>query len=504
MPNCLLQNVVMYQTGNAAAPHVSLPQFEYVRELLQKPSENLTTFTKSLAVEGTILDQLLESSIIKDETIPSAVREDLQSKSRIEQAKSLLRAISACREVPVAHFLFFLSVQKPGIINILEEGLLARVEDVLETNWNVLQLEEPDVSTSWSEKKIELDGEFDSLAQSMECSRPITVLCVGKTGVGKSTLANALSGKLATDPGSAQTGRGGTSVTKKVEIIECFGNNIPFTFWDTPGPTKDTEDRKTFSNIKKDIKKQGGKLDLLIFCAPAHETRDRPENGMIIENLTRELGKKIWDNAIIAFTQANVVMDPDHETTTAAYFHKHCVSEMTNRYRKFLVEKSGLSAQEAEMVPCVPLGRHAQAYLPDGTEWKKNFCMVCISRASKDIRGILASSSIFNSDQLAVPMTGIDKLRMMLGITGGSVGGAAVGIGTGIGIAVRAGIAAGAVAAAPTGPGAIIGAAVGGVGGIGISIGVYFAIRFYQRYKAKKRVKEYENLIGDHEDAHTA
>ena len=498
----------MSQDGNAAAPDVSLPQFEYVRELLSTPSENLATFTESLAVEGTILDQLLESSIIKDETEPSEVREDLQSKSRVEQAELLLRAISACRDVPVAHFLFFLSVRKRGIINILEEGLLARVEDVMETNWNVLQLEEPDVSTSWSEKKIEMDREFDSLAQSMECSRPITVLCVGKTGAGKSTLANALSGKLATDPGSAQTGRGGTSVTKNVERIECFGNNIPFTFWDTPGPTKDTEDSETFSDIKQEVEQQGGKPDLLIFCAPAHEARDRPENGMIIENLTKELGKKIWDNAVIVFTQANLVMDPDHETTTAAYFHKHCVSEMTNRYRKFLVEKSGLSAQEAEMVPCVPLGRNAQTYLPDGTEWKKNFCMVCLRRASKDIRGILASSSILNSDQLAVPMTGIDKLRMMLSISDGQLRGAAVGIAVSIGAAFRVRVAAGAQAAAgvlaANASRSIIGATVGGATGIGVCIAAYYAICFYKRYKAKKQVKENENLTGDYEDAQTA
>ena len=162
---------------------------------------------------------------------------------------------------------------------------------------------------------------------------------------------------------------------------------------------------------------------MLIVCVPTQEARDHSKNGMIIENLTKELGKKIWDNAIIVFTQANLVMDPHHETSTAAYFHKHCVSEMTNRYRKSLVEKSGLSAREAEMVPCVPLGRNAQAHLPDGTEWKKNFCMVCLRRASKGIRGILARSNILNSDQLAVLVTGIDKLRMMLGITGGSVGG---------------------------------------------------------------------------------
>ena len=467
----------MSEDRRAAAFVSELSQFEYVRDRLRSPGENLSIFTKALAVEGKLIDELLKSDFLNDEIVPPAVRVDLQSKKRMEQAEVLIEKISACKEGGIAHFLFFLAVRKPGIVNIIEEGMLARVEEVLETTWKMLQSNEDPTSTLESKKELKMKQEFDSLTESIECKRPIHILCVGKAGVGKSTLANALLGKLATDETSAQTGRGSKVVTKKVEKIGCFHGNIPITFWDTPGPTKTEEDRKCFADIKNELNKEDGKVDLLILCAPAHEARDRPENSIIMKNLTTELGKQIWNNAVIVFAQANLVIDLDKEKTTAAYFHKHCVCEMTERYRKFLVEICGLSPSEAEMVPCVPLGRNVEPYLADGTDWKKNFWMTCIRKASKDISGVLTSSSLTNyqSDQ---SMSLIDMFRMGLGIIDRVLGSTPDVLVTGFKVA------------AVMVPGAMLGTEPR-------RVAVCFAIHLYKHYKAKK---QYENMIGDDDD----
>ena len=121
-----------------------LSEADYVdiRAFLRKQpeqSENLSIFIYALAVEGTIIDQLLEKELINDEALPAVVRADLQSKSRKQQAEVIVEKIGACREMSIDQFLFFLCPRKPGIINIIKEGLLERVQEVVETNWNILE-----------------------------------------------------------------------------------------------------------------------------------------------------------------------------------------------------------------------------------------------------------------------------------------------------------------------------------------------------------------------------
>ena len=89
-------------------------------------------------------------------------------------------------------YVFVLSVQIPGIINLLEEALLVRVEKPIETTWKMLHSElthtstsESHTSTSGSEEAIKMEKLFVSLAESMKYNCPVTILCVGKAGVEK-------------------------------------------------------------------------------------------------------------------------------------------------------------------------------------------------------------------------------------------------------------------------------------------------------------------------------
>ena len=129
----------------------------------------------------------------------------------MQQAEFLLEKISACREVPIAKFLFFLSEQKPGIINILEEELLERVQQIMETD------RKDEKATPISSESIFEKKHSNLFTKSKETQHTITILCVGRSEVGKSTLANALAGKLATDVGSARMGRGSYTVKSKTK-----------------------------------------------------------------------------------------------------------------------------------------------------------------------------------------------------------------------------------------------------------------------------------------------
>ena len=125
-------------------------------------------------------------------------------------------------------------------------------------------------------------------------------------------------------------------VTNAVEEVRYAGLEQPFVYWDTPGITADSDAQKEFKKMARELKKKGQDVDLLILCAPASEGRDHPDNKSIVKSLTKALGKKVWSHAVIAFSQANLVVDPDNDITTAEYFHRECVTEMKFRYRKFL------------------------------------------------------------------------------------------------------------------------------------------------------------------------
>ena len=107
-----------------------------------------------------------------------------------------------------------------------------------------------------SETDNELERELDTHAKATESARPINILCLGKTGAGKSTLANALLGKVAGGEGSAETGRGGKSVTTKAKKFESQDGKHSFSFWDTPGLTKSSEDRKSLNRSSRISKRR--------------------------------------------------------------------------------------------------------------------------------------------------------------------------------------------------------------------------------------------------------
>ena len=86
----------------------------------------------------------------------------------------------------------------------------------------------------------------------------------------------------------------------------------------------------------------------------------------------------------LSLLQVNLVVNPDNDKTAATYFHKHCINEMTRRYREFLIQTGDLTPKQAETVSCVPLGRRAEDNLTDGTNWKERFWMTCVAKASKD------------------------------------------------------------------------------------------------------------------------
>ncbi len=128
-------------------------------------------------------------------------------------------------------------------------------------------------------------------------SNSVSVFVSGKTGVGKSTLVNALLGEKVAkegdtlDPETSEV----KSFTKKIRGIDV-------TVWDSPGLQDGTENEDKYL---KDIRKNcNGKIDLLLYCISMSATRSRSDIESM-NKLTKTLGPEIWENAVVIITGAN-------------------------------------------------------------------------------------------------------------------------------------------------------------------------------------------------------
>ena len=144
------------------------------------------------------------------------------------------------------------------------------------------------------------------MATNTEMKKRVTVLCGGPTGSGKSTLLNSLVGieESAFDVGGSLD-RSTTGVCQET----CVRNGITITLWDTPGLER--EDRVDEACLK-DIRKKCQDYDIFLYCVQGNidkATELLGEKSSLVK-FTKLFGPKLWENGVIAITQANrVVVD---------------------------------------------------------------------------------------------------------------------------------------------------------------------------------------------------
>ena len=103
---------------------------------------------------------------------------------------------------------------------------------------------------------LEIEGKLRVLRDS---GRPVSILVIGSTGVGKSELINAMFGKDV-----AEVGQGSISITIKVHAYEREYEGVKIKLYDTVG-FRNTEGRSDRS-ILLDIAKHG-QFNLILICS---------------------------------------------------------------------------------------------------------------------------------------------------------------------------------------------------------------------------------------------
>lgn len=179
-----------------------------------------------------------------------------------------------------------------------------------------------------------VERQISTLAQEMsDCSEPVVVLPVGKSGAGKTTLINTffeLTGYKA-----FRASMGASPVTKAVDYCDKDVKGVKVRLIDMPGLHDSAPDARQRvavpRNIMASLKVVTGKgLDVVFFCISL-TNRHENINWKIIDTLTTLFGKQVWSHVIFIFTFADFV---EYQGKDALKLAEGYIPDLTTYLRK--------------------------------------------------------------------------------------------------------------------------------------------------------------------------
>ena len=241
-------------------------------------------------------------------------------------------------------------------------------------------------------------GEFCRQKKEEEFSLLIT----GKTGVGKSSLVNALLGRKV-----AKEGHKKVAGTNEVTLYRVTIDGVNIRVWDSPGLGDGTgNDEEYLAEIESEIKE---KLDLVIICVKMDDRRLNVGDRDTLKRLTETFGKNMWKNAVIALTFANKVDHPAREDKEAYFLED--LANWREAIQKFLSKDLKLEPELVQSLPLVPTGYHRKpSVLPNGTKWLPIFFIACYNVARKS-----TAFSLYRINTARVRFPGTEEAAAIFG-----------------------------------------------------------------------------------------
>ena len=293
----------------------------------------------------------------------------------------------------------------------------------------------------------DLDGEHEKKVQEKvealkQRGEPVSILVIGPTGSGKSTLINALMGDTV-----AEAGHGAASVTIEVKKYEGEFKGMKMNIYDTIG-FRDTKG-KSDGSILKEIAAVN-KFDLVLVCMKLEGRVNRDIKKVFVE-LALSLRKEMWRRTIVVATFANMFIQLDSVPETKPG-KEQAIKDKISEFKKYVSEclNGHVDKNIIHDIPYCVAGTGKKKKLPTTKDWLQDLWSTCIVRCSDEAQPFLT-------------MLAKHRLAVEVGAVGASAG---------AGVLIGAGIGAVAGSIVP-GIGTAIGAGVGGAigGGAGAVVG---------------------------------
>ena len=293
----------------------------------------------------------------------------------------------------------------------------------------------------------EMKGRIEALGRRPE---PVNILVVGPTGVGKSTLVNALLGGIV-----AEVQRGATSVTAEMSMHEGKFMGVKIRVYDTVG-FGDSEERSSLSEIKEMVK--ANKFDLILACVKMDCRADEGVKKMFT-TLSSIMPTEAWKRTVVVLTFANFFLLQGPSSTPDEQKEK----EMKEEIKTFRNQISKAVNKEAfSDVPFHIAGRIGteKGKLPTTDDWLCDLWVTCLQQCSDEARPLFQAYSV--AAVIAFSAAGAAVVGSAAGLVGVGIG-VVIGAATGTVVKPGAGTALGAALGAKIG--GVIGGAVGSIAG---------------------------------------
>jgi len=237
--------------------------------------------------------------------------------------------------------------------------LVARI--MTKKNSEIPPLDEVLDMSDWDPRMKEWYGNCNSLR----------ILAVGRSGVGKSALINAMFGGKVRAPVAPK--RDPTTMVVK-SYTQMLGG-VTLNIFDSPGlqDGKDSDDKYTL-----DMRETCKVVNLLLYCIRM-DTQIHENDFKTIKLISRALGKGIWKHAICVLTIGNHVepVDDESQGTPRDYFNSIFYA-MKGKVQSHFKGELGIE------IPVVVAGHPVRTQLPVCDDWRTKVLQKAIEKSSDE------------------------------------------------------------------------------------------------------------------------